>query len=97
MVKKTEGGNTQERDAKISESMNFEEAFARLETILEKMNAGNVSLDESIKLYEEADHLINNCTAQLNKAEKKIEILVKNRNGELVTDEEGHPQTTSFP
>ena len=39
----------------------FENSFARLETLLELMNTGTVSLDDSLKLYEEADTLINSC------------------------------------
>lgn len=60
----------------------FESALQRLEQILEKMNSGAVALEESLKLYEEADHLITSCSKKLNDAEKKIEILIKNRSGE---------------
>lgn len=74
----------------------FEEAYQRLEEILEKMNSGKVSLDSSLALYEEADKLITTCQKKLRDAERKIEILLKNRSGELVVDEEGLPQTTDF-
>ena len=40
----------------------FESAFERLEQILEKMNTGKTPLDESLKLFEEADQLIRFCT-----------------------------------
>ncbi len=75
---------------------NFELAFARLEAILERMNSGNVSLDESLKLYEEADGLILACTSQLNQAEAKIEKLIKNRNGGLSLDTQNRPLTEAF-
>ena len=78
------------------EQFNFERSFARLEEILERMNAGNVSLDESLKLYEEADHLIAGCGKKLNAAETRIEMLIKKRDGELFIDEEGKPQTPHF-
>jgi len=78
------------------EQFNFEHAFVRLEEILEKMNAGNVSLDESLKLYEEADRLITGCSKKLSSAEARIEILIKKRDGELVISDEGKPQTTPF-
>lgn len=78
------------------EHFNFERSFARLEEILERMNAGNISLDESLKLYEEADHLIAGCGKKLNAAETRIEMLIKKREGELVLDEEGKPQATPF-
>lgn len=76
--------------------ISFEKAFARLEEILEKMNSGTASLDESLKLYEEADHLITTCSKRLNDAERKIEILIKNRNGELTLSAEGKPLIQDF-
>jgi exodeoxyribonuclease VII small subunit len=66
------------------------------EEILDKMNAGNVSLDEALKLYEEADRLIAGCSKKLNAAEARIEMLIKKRDGELALDEEGKPQTANF-
>lgn len=74
----------------------FEESFARLEVILEKMNSGTLSLDESLKLFEEADKLILTCNKRLNDAEKRIEVLVKNRNGELVMNGDQRPMTQDF-
>jgi exodeoxyribonuclease VII small subunit len=76
--------------------LSFETAYARLEEILEKMNSGKVSLEESLKLYEEADKLITWCSRRLVEAEKKIEILIKNREGDLQTDELGRPQSQPF-
>ncbi|MGE5196018.1 MAG: exodeoxyribonuclease VII small subunit [Anaerolineae bacterium] len=78
------------------ETLSFEDAYARLEQILEKMNSGKASLDESLKLYEEADHLIASCTKRLSDAEKKIEMLIKQRNGDLVLNEQGKPATQEF-
>lgn len=78
------------------EPVSFEAAFGRLEEILEKMSSTAISLDESLKLYEEADRLIVLCNKRLNDAEKKIEVLVKNRNGDLAVDSEGKPQTQDF-
>lgn len=66
--------------------MNFEQAYARLEEILEKMNSGKVSLDDSLKLYEEADQLIVSCNKKLTEAEQKIEVLLKNRTGDVVLE-----------
>lgn len=76
--------------------MTFEKSFVRLEEILEKMNTGEASLDESLKLYEEADKLIHSCHKRLTDAEKRIETLIKNREGELEMDADGHPQTKDF-
>ena len=74
----------------------FESSYARLEEILEKMNSGKTSLEDSLKLYEEADHLITGCSKRLNDAEKKIEILVKGRDSQLQLDPQGRPQTQPF-
>jgi exodeoxyribonuclease VII small subunit len=64
------------------QQQSLESALLRLEQILEKMNSGAVPLEESLLLYEEADQLITACNKKLNDAEKKIEILIKNRSGE---------------
>lgn len=74
----------------------FEEAFSRLEEILEKMHSSALSLDEALKLYEEADKLIAVCSKRLADAEKKIEILVKNRNGDLTLGADQKPMTQPF-
>lgn len=79
-----------------SSEKNFETAFARLEEILDRMNSGSISLDESLKLYEEADGLVNMCSKRLNDAERKIEILIKNRGGELALNAEQKPITQDF-
>lgn len=76
--------------------LSFEAAFARLEEILEKMNSGSISLDDSLKLYEEADKLIAMCQKRLTDAERKIETLVKNRNGEVTLGADQRPITQEF-
>jgi exodeoxyribonuclease VII small subunit len=77
--------------------LNFEASFARLEEILEKMNSSAVSLDDALKLFEEADKLITSCSKKLTDAERKVEILIKNRaTGELVMGNEQRPATQDF-
>lgn len=76
--------------------LSFEKAFARLEEILEKMNSTSVPLDDSLKLYEEADKLISACNLKLTSAERKIETLIKNRKGELVLGPDQKPITEDF-
>ena len=76
--------------------MKFEEAYQKLEEILQAMNSGKVALDDSLKLYEEADKLITTCQKRLVEAEKKIEILIKNRTGELSVNEAGDPLKETF-
>lgn len=74
----------------------FEEAYDRLEAILETMNEDQVSLEKALHLYEEADHLITTCQKRLSEAEQKIEILLKNRDGSLILTEDGSPATAPF-
>ncbi len=80
----------------MSESFSFEQAYRRLEIILEQMNSGKLSLDESLKLYEEADRLIKACSSRLTQAEQKIEKLIKTRDGNISVDAAGVPQTETF-
>jgi exodeoxyribonuclease VII small subunit len=79
-----------------NKAVHFETAFARLEEILEKMNSGAVTLDDSLSLYEEADKLIVTCAQRLNEAEQKVEMLIKKRTGELALDDENKPMTQNF-
>jgi exodeoxyribonuclease VII small subunit len=78
------------------ETISFENALARLEKILEQINSGGVSLEESVRLYEEADKLIVLCNKQLTEAEQKVEILIKNRQGEVMMGPEQKPMTQEF-
>ena len=84
------------RENKMEKEFSFEEAYSRLDQILEKMNSGKVSLDDSLKLYEEADKLMTGCTERLTQAEQKIETLIKNREAKLQVSEDGRPQTEPF-
>ncbi len=86
----------QELNPVNEKELSFEAAFARLEEILEKMNSGSISLDESLKLYEEADKLILMCQKRLTDAERKIETLIKNRNGEVTLGPDQKPLMQDF-
>lgn len=74
----------------------FEQAYGRLEKILELLNTGVVSLEESLRLYEEANFLLMSCSKELHNAEKKIQMLKKSRTGELQNDEKEAPIIESF-
>jgi len=80
----------------MTKETTFEEAYARLEEILDKINLGEISLDKSITLYEEADKLIKHCTMKIDAAEKRITTLMKNREKELILDEDGNPVEKDF-
>lgn len=74
----------------------FESSYLRLEEILEQMNSKQISLEASLALYKEADALINSCNEKLKKTEQEVEILIKNREGNLSLDQSGKPETTAF-
>lgn len=75
----------------MNENESFETSLRRIETILEKLNSSTVSLEDSIVLFEEANKLIKNCSQTLEKAEQKVELMIKERNGELQVDDQGSP------
>lgn len=63
----------------MDNALSFEQAYKRLEEILDLLNNSQISLEESLKVYEEADKLIQHCSEKLNHAEQKVQVLVKNR------------------
>ncbi len=71
----------------MTKKLNFEEAFKRLEEIARILEAGEVSLDESLKLYEEGMELIEFCSQKLEAAEKKIQKLSRTPEGNLETED----------
>jgi exodeoxyribonuclease VII small subunit len=81
----------------MTQEISFEKGFERLEQILESLNSGHPSLEESLALYEEADKLIIFCHKKLADAEKKVEMLVKNRAQELQIGPDNKPQVQSMP
>ncbi len=59
----------------------FEQAMARLEAIVGQLENGDLSLDESLKIFEEGIRLSKNCLKVLEEAERKVEVLVQDTNG----------------
>lgn len=56
--------------------MDFEKKLARLEEIVQKMERGELSLEDSLKLFEEGIKLSRECQTQLTKAEAQVKKLV---------------------
>ena len=50
------------------------------------MEGGNLSLEDILKKYEDGNHLVRLCSGKLQEAEKRIEILMKEKNGSLHTE-----------
>ncbi len=63
----------------------FEEALLRLEQIVDQLEAGNLPLEESLKVFEEGVGLARHCARYLDEAEKRIELLTKDEGGLLKT------------
>ena len=61
----------------------FEDAMKKLESIVEKMEKGDMSLNESLKMFEEGVKLTRLCSQELHKAEKKVELLSRDAEGKL--------------
>jgi len=64
----------------------FEDMMKDLEQIAKDLESGELSLDESVKKFEEGMEISKSCSKILEDAEKKITILIKDSNGE-VTEE----------
>jgi len=63
--------------------LNFEIAMKQLEAIVQELESGNLSLEESVKKFEEGIKLSKYCSEKLNETEKKITILLKDQNGNI--------------
>ena len=61
----------------------FEDALKRLEEIVGTLEKGGLPLEKSLKIFEEGVRLSRLCNKMLDKAEKKVEILMRNDSGEL--------------
>ncbi len=55
----------------------FEESLGRLEEIVKKMETGDMSLEESLKAFEEGIKLARQCAKKLDEAERRVDILLK--------------------
>lgn len=62
---------------------NFETSLKKLEQIVEKLEKGDLPLEESIKLFEEGVGLSNACKTELEAAEGKVQVLMKQRDGSM--------------
>jgi len=61
----------------------FETALMRLEEIVQELEQGDLPLEQSLKLFEEGIKLSRVCNTRLEEAERKVEILLKDKTGNL--------------
>ncbi len=69
--------------------MDFEKKLGRLEEIVQKMEKGDLALEESLKLFEEGVKLSRECHQRLNEAESKVKLLMS-------VGADGQPVVTDF-
>ena len=63
----------------------FEDALKKLEKIVSQLEEGDISLEDSLKLFEEGIRLSRICNQKLDEVEKRVEILIKGDDGTLKT------------
>ena len=73
------------KDQPTGETKSFEESLADLEEIVAKLESGDLPLEESLQLFEEGIRLSRTCRERVTQAERRIEILMRDTNGELTT------------
>jgi exodeoxyribonuclease VII small subunit len=69
------------------EEVSFEDAMRRLESIVEMLGEGDLSLEDSLKIFEEGMGLCTFCNKKLDEAEYKVEKLMEKEGGELSVKE----------
>lgn len=65
-------------------TFHFEESLAELESLVERMESGEMSLEESLKAFEQGIKYTRDCQNALSKAEQKVQLLLQ-RNGQVET------------
>lgn len=69
----------------------FESALQRVEEIVARLERGEDSLDDSLRMFEQAAELIAFCRTELDRAEGRLERLVKSQGGDLETEPMDEP------
>ncbi len=67
--------------------LSFEQALARLEEIVRRMEAGEETLDGALASFEEGIGLVRLCTERLDAAEQKIKLVTESADGVITTEE----------
>ena len=75
----------------IDKNLTFEDALDKLEAHVRTLEQGELTLDQSLSLFEEGMKLAKFCTEKLDEAERKIEVLLE-KNGELVQEDFDVPE-----
>ncbi|MEM8844325.1 MAG: exodeoxyribonuclease VII small subunit [Pseudomonadota bacterium] len=73
---------------KVAPKVDFEKSLNKLETIVEKLESGDQTLENSLKLFEEGIQLTRGCQQALQQAEEKITLLTQQNQNWLTESEE---------
>lgn len=73
---KAEGSEPATLDGRPIDDLKFEEALEALEEMVGRLEAGEMSLEESVASFETGMRLVKACSARLDEAERRVEILV---------------------
>jgi exodeoxyribonuclease VII small subunit len=71
---------------KKQNELNFEKSLQELESLVEKMETGELSLEESLKYFERGVALTRDCQKALRQAEQRVQILVEKEGNEKLLD-----------
>lgn len=80
--------------AKEKKPLNFEQALGELETLVTAMENGEMSLEQSLKAFEQGVRLTRECQEALTQAEQKVQLLL-NESGETTDFDDGCSDTAS--
>ncbi len=65
----------------------FEKSIDELREIIEKLESGNIPLDDSLSLFEKGVKILNSANKKLSQMEKKVEILIESSNGKIIKED----------
>jgi exodeoxyribonuclease VII small subunit len=68
---------------KDQQNKKFEAALEELEQVVEQLESGDLSLEDSLAAFEKGVGLVKHCNQKLTEVEKKVELLVKDKEGKL--------------
>jgi len=71
--------------------LDYEASIAELENLVERLEQGDISLEESLKLYESGVLITRDCQDALSQAEQKVQMLLQQSDQAKLVDFEGNP------
>jgi exodeoxyribonuclease VII small subunit len=73
-------------EEQASEPVRFDDILARLRALVERLESGNLPLEDSLRFFEEGMELCRQGASVLDKAEKRVEVLLSSAGGETTTE-----------